>query len=349
MGNQSPCDIVVIGASAGGVETLLNLNKALPRDFPSTIFVVVHFPAFSMSVLPDILNRGGNLPAKHAEDGELFSPGQIYVAPPNSHLVFSDHTLILDRGPREHGFRPAIDTLFRSAAQEFGSQVIGVILSGTLGDGVAGLLAIKRAGGVAVVQDPQEALFAEMPNKAIENVDVDYILDLKNIAGRLVALTRKTPVLEKSDQMGENENKSAEFVKEDVEEFVRGPRSNHRTILTCPECGGVMWETHEGNLTLFRCHVGHAYSTESFLAEQTEALESALWAAIRALEERRALLARLAAFSEQRGNRLAAERFRKSSLDANERADIIRQIVQKNGDLELDNEVKQEGFSPKEG
>lgn len=348
MGNQSPLDVVVIGASAGGVETLLNLNKALPKNFPSTVFVVVHFPAFSMSVLPDILNRGGNLPAKHAEDGERFFPGKIYVAPPNSHLIINDHTLILDRGPREHGFRPAIDTLFRSAAQVFGPQVIGVILSGTLGDGVAGLLAIKRAGGVTIVQDPQEALFAEMPNKAIENVDVDFVLSLHNIATTLISLTKKTSVVEKTNQMGENENQSAEFVTKDVLDYIKSKQLNHRTILTCPECGGVMWETQEGNLTLFRCHVGHAYSTESFLTEQTDSLEKALWAAIRALEERKALLARLALFSEQRGNPLAAERFRKLSRDAIERADIIRQIVQKNGDIDLETGTKKDEVSLKE-
>lgn len=345
MGNQHPHDIIVIGASAGGVETLLNLNKALPWDFPASVFVVVHFPAFSMSVLPDILNRNGKLPAKHVEDGEGFTPGNIYIAPPNSHLVFNDRTLILDRGPREHGFRPAIDTLFRSAAQEFGPRVIGVILSGTLGDGVAGLQAIKQAGGITMVQDPQEALFAEMPTKAIENVEVDYILSLKQIAARLVSLSNITPDLDKSNQMGEDENQSADYVKMDVEDYVKGKRSNHRTILTCPECGGVMWETQEGNLTLFRCHVGHAYSTESFLSEQTDAMENVLWAAIRALEERRALLARLADFSEQRGNELAAERFKRLSQDANERADIIRQIVQKNGDIELKSKGKENDVS----
>jgi two-component system chemotaxis response regulator CheB len=185
--------IVVVGASAGGVEALIQLTKALPADFPAPIFVTIHIPPDSPSILPEILKRHGRLDARHAQDGMLYKAGTIYIAPPDHHmLIGSDRMVRLDRGPRENRHRPAIDPLFRSAAVAAGPAAIGAVLTGALDDGTAGLIAIKQCGGVAIVQDPADAAYRTMPQSAIENVDVDYVLPLRDIPGKLVDLVPPT-------------------------------------------------------------------------------------------------------------------------------------------------------------
>jgi two-component system chemotaxis response regulator CheB len=184
-------NIIAIGASAGGVETLTRLVKQLPPELPAAILVVLHFPSYGTSVLPKILDRCHTLPALHVHGGETIQHGRIYVAPPNHHLLLHHDQIRLSLGPRENGHRPAVDTMFRSAAHAHGRRVIGVILSGMLDDGSAGLAVIKAYGGIALVQDPQEALFDGMPRSAIENVDVDAVLKLSDLAARLVILSRK--------------------------------------------------------------------------------------------------------------------------------------------------------------
>lgn len=181
-------DTIVIGASAGGVEALKHLAGALPADLPAAIFIVVHFPPDSMSMLPAILNRYGPLPAYTAQNNEPIRPGRIYVAPPDYHLLVRDGVMQVYRGPRENHTRPAIDPLFRSAAQACGRRVVGVLLSGMLNDGTAGLIEIKRQGGLAIVQDPEDALFPDMPRSAVKNVAVDYVLPLARIATVLTGL-----------------------------------------------------------------------------------------------------------------------------------------------------------------
>ncbi len=173
MASNERHDIVVIGASAGGVEALIRLTSALPRDLPASLFVVLHTPARSKSMLPAILSRSGNLPAIHAEHGSAIEPGCIYVARPDHHLIIKPGFVSVTQGPRENRQRPAIDPLFRSAALAYGHRVVGVVLSGSLDDGTSGLVSIKARGGTAIVQDPADALFDSMPRSAIENVAVD--------------------------------------------------------------------------------------------------------------------------------------------------------------------------------
>ena len=184
-------DIIVVGASAGGVEALTSLVRDLPPDLPAAVFVVLHFPPHATSMLPAILNRAGTLPAHHAEDGEAIAHGHIYVAPPDRHLLVEQGVVRVVADPRENGHRPAIDPLFRSAARAHGRRVAGVVLSGTLDDGTAGLQAVKTGGGVAIAQDPTEALYPGMPLSAVENVAVDRVLPVAAIAAYLVQLARE--------------------------------------------------------------------------------------------------------------------------------------------------------------
>jgi two-component system, chemotaxis family, protein-glutamate methylesterase/glutaminase len=188
---ENGCDVVVVGASAGGVEALSALARALPADFGAPILVVLHVPAMGTSVLPAILSRAGLLPAAHARDGDTVDAGHIYVAPPDCHLLIQGRSLELTRGPRENGHRPAIDPLFRSAAASYDGRVAGVVLSGTLDDGAAGLFAIKQAGGTTLVQDPAEALYHAMPAAAIAYVQPDYVLPMAELADVLVRLTAR--------------------------------------------------------------------------------------------------------------------------------------------------------------
>jgi two-component system chemotaxis response regulator CheB len=184
----------VIGASAGGVEALTRLTKRLPADLPAPIFVVLHISPHTPSLLPEILGRAGKLPARHAQDGEEITPGTIYIAPPDHHLLLKAGRIVVARGPRVNNARPAVDPLFRSAARSYGPRVVGVVLSGGLDDGTLGLMDVKHAGGVTLVQDPAEAMFPSMPRSAIENVVVDRVLPVEDIAALLARLAR-TPVV----------------------------------------------------------------------------------------------------------------------------------------------------------
>ena len=184
--------IVVIGASAGGVETVSRLVHGLPGNFRGAIMIAMHFPWYGTSVLPRILERAGRLAAAHAENGEEILAGHIYVAPPDRHLIVMRRSVRLSRGPRENGNRPAIDAMFRSAALAHDSRVIGVVLTGNLDDGTAGLVAIKRRGGIVIVQKPQDALFSSMPQSAIDHVPhIDYVLPLSQIPERLTELASR--------------------------------------------------------------------------------------------------------------------------------------------------------------
>lgn len=320
-------DIVVVGASAGGVEALTRLVGALPHDFPASLFVVQHFPSSGISFLPDILSRKGPLPASHPENGGKVLPGRIYVAPPGRHMLLRDHAVFLAAGPRENGFRPAIDTLFRSAARTFGPRVIGVVLSGSLGDGSIGLQAVKAAGGIAVVQDPGEAVFADMPLNAIESLAVDHVLPVREIAALLIELAGQPLTVGGESPMPQDAQDEVRYVHEEIDRFEAGAGSAQATGLTCPECGGAIWELPGAGPLNYRCHVGHAFSGESLLAGQSEALETALWSAVRALEERASLLRRMALRFQQAGSRYSGDKFAEQSQEAEQNADVIRQLL----------------------
>jgi two-component system, chemotaxis family, protein-glutamate methylesterase/glutaminase len=321
-------NIIVIGASAGGVEAVTQLVRQLPADLSAALFVVLHFPAYSTSVLPSILQREGVLPVRHPQNQEPIQPGHIYVAPPDYHLLVRPDHIQLSRDPKENGHRPAIDPLFRSAAQAHGPHVVGVVLSGMLDDGTVGLSVIKSRGGVAIVQDPNEALFKAMPLSALENVTVDYTLTVSEIASRLQSLAHQ-PIEEVSTMADERKiEQDASIVAQDMAERERGEqRSGKPSPYTCPDCGGVMWELSSDNLLRYRCHTGHAYSIESLMAEQTDALESALWSAVRALEEKASLSRRLANNAHEQHRLLSEAQFLERAEEAHHHAELIREII----------------------
>ena len=325
-------DIIVIGASAGGVEALVKVVSSLPRALPASLFVVLHLPAESSSSLPTILSRTGHLPAVHPEDCSPIVPGTIYVALPDYHLVVERDMVRLTRGPRENRHRPAIDPLFRSAALAYGSRVIGVILTGALDDGTAGLLAIKRHGGITLVQDPHEALFTGMPRSALAHVQVDYVLPLVDIGQQLTQLAN-TSVAEKGVPPMQDDDMAKEVAIVENKSNPNTASSNERvgnpSAFSCPECGGVLWEVHDGELLRFRCRVGHAYSVDSVIAAQSEEAERALWIALKIIEEQAAMSRRLAGRARERGHDLLARDFEAKVHDAEQRAMALQQILWK--------------------
>jgi two-component system chemotaxis response regulator CheB len=302
---------VVVGASAGGVEALVRFVASLPPGFPAAVLVVLHVSATGTSVLASILARAGHLPVATAQDGEPLATGRLYVAPPDHHLLVADGGVQLTQTPRENGHRPAVDPTMRSAAGAAGGRTAGVILSGSRDDGTAGLLAIKRAGGVAVVQDPEEALYEGMPRNAIEHVDVDAVLRVDDIAAWL---------------QGAAFEARAEDHPPGEELLDRHPRGVG-TRFTCPGCGGVLFEHVEGTLVRFACSVGHVYSIEALAGGQGHELENALWAAVRALEDRAVLLGRLAERARGSRQHRSAETFAAEAVGVRERSQVIREAI----------------------
>lgn len=319
-------DLIVIGASAGGVEALSNLVRELPAELPAAILIVIHIPVHGKSVMPTILNRAGALLAVHPQDGQPIQPGQIYVAPTNHHLLVKHNTIHLTLGPKENGHRPAIDPLFRTAARYYGPRAVGVILSGLLDDGTAGLLAIKKQGGVALVQDPEEAFYDSMPRSAIANVAVDHVLTLSGIAARLVQLAQE-PVKPLPKPVPEFMEVEADMAELDIDALQRPERPGQPSGFACPDCGGALWDLKDSQGLRFRCRTGHAYSAESLLAQQENALEAALWSGLRALEEQADLADRMAQRSRRQRQTISAERFAAKAQEAKDNAALIRQLL----------------------
>lgn len=250
-------DIVVVGASAGGVEALIRLVERLVFGLPAAGFVVLHVPGDGTSVLPQILARSGSLPATQAIDGEPIVCGRIYVAPPDHPLLVHHKQVRVAHGPRENRHRPAVDPLFRTAARAYGERVIGVILWGSLDDGTAGLLAIKARGGITVVQEPADALFTGMPRSALDCVSVDHVLAAQEIGAVLATLTRRS-VTGKGTKMSGAMATEAARAELDPAPMQRAERPGVPSPFSCPECGGVLWELQEEALTRFQSRTGHA-------------------------------------------------------------------------------------------
>ena len=320
--------IIVIGASAGGVEALSRVVSSLPANLPAAVFVVLHISSTGPSMLPEILTRAGNLPAHQPADGEPIVPGRIYVPLPDHHLLINPGHVKISRGPRENNARPAVDPLFRAAARSYGPFVVGVILSGGLDDGTLGLMDVKAYGGVTIVQDPEEAMFPGMPTSAIENVQVDRVAKLDEIGPLLTRLSRETVPAEQGAAFMTRKNGKghdiAEIGTDDLKTHnMTGPPSR----FTCPECGGALWELQNSKLLRYRCHIGHGYTAETLMAAQSEKLEDALWGALRALEETAGMRRRMADRARRCGWEIMARRYDEQAEFSEIRAGVVRSVL----------------------
>ena len=314
-------DIIVIGASAGGLKALSAVLGPLPANLEAAIFVVQHLAADRKSYLPQLLGDVTDLPVTSPRDGEVFRRGHIYVAAPDHHLLLAAERVRAVRGPKENRFRPSVDTLFRSAARCYGPRVIGLVLTGYLDDGTVGLQTIKKRGGIAIVQDPLEAEYPSMPTTALRYLKVDHVVRTADAGSLLVRLVEEphadegdfptTTALEIESEIAEQNMNTKQFL-ESVE------RIGTRTPYTCPECNGSIWEIGENEPLKLRCHVGHSFTGESFSAEQNRNMETALWTAIRVMEEKITFSRKLAQRRERQQRHAAAEAYENEAtmLDA---------------------------------
>jgi len=318
-------DLVAIGTSAGGVEALVGLARSLPRDLSASVLVTIHLPSHSRSALDDVLNRAGQLKASFAAEGEAVKKGRIYIAPPGRHLLVQGERFALGSGPRENNTRPSIDPMLRSAALCCGSRTIGVILTGTLGDGASGLWAVKQAGGITVVQDPGEAQFSEMPRTALKRTDPDHIVKLPDLPKLLQSLVQQ-PAGEPTT-IPDRIKREVEIARRGRSSMEEMDRIGRRSVLTCPDCDGVMWEIDEGDLTRYRCHVGHTYTAELMSVALDENLRRALGSALRALEERRALARKLEQQAERSGQTHLGRSWAHRAAEFQRELNVIRDSV----------------------
>jgi two-component system chemotaxis response regulator CheB len=319
-------DLIVMGGSSGALEPLLSIVKALPRDLPAAVAVVVHHQENAPNLLVSLLESLRTLPVIEAKDGMAVELSRIYLPPPDRHLTVDGAVLRLSHGPRENYARPAVDPLFRSAARSHGGRVIGVLLSGMLDDGTAGLLAVKRRGGVAIVQEPGDSYYPDMPESALEYVDVDHVVPASRITELMVELAG-TPVPPAEARRVETAELAVhERPMEDLDMEV-SKTVTHPSVFSCPDCGGVLGQIEEGKLVRFRCHVGHAYGPAALARGIADNLEVALWTAVRALKERSELFERALARALDRGQGTSVQR-REEQLRFNERQiSALRELI----------------------
>jgi two-component system, chemotaxis family, protein-glutamate methylesterase/glutaminase len=317
--------VVVIGASAGGLPALSAIMGNLPPDLDAAVLIVMHVRASANGVLPQILGRTTGMPVAFARDRQRLQPGRAYVARPDFHLLVDGERLRVVHGPAENGFRPAIDPLFRSAARAHGSRVIGVVLSGALSDGAFGLSVIKQHGGVAIVQDPEDAVIDSMPRSALEAVPADHVLPAAQIAAAIEQLGQvdedgEGPMARSGDL--EPQLATGETLVAEMEERYGPP-----TPLTCPDCGGALWQANDSSVARYQCHVGHQYAENSLDVEQREAIDTALWTAVRVLEEHASLKMRMADRASRSGLVAVTEAFAVAAREAHRQAEQIRGVL----------------------
>jgi two-component system, chemotaxis family, protein-glutamate methylesterase/glutaminase len=326
-------DIVVIGASAGGIEALGKVLAGVKADFHGTICIVLHMQASSRSYLAEILQRACELPVEAATDGVRLERGHVYVARPDYHMVLEQDHIRLTRGPRENRHRPSVDALFRSAAYAYRSRVIGVVLSGALDDGCSGLWWVKRHGGTAMVQSPADALVSSMPENVLQHVAADHVVpaaEMGQLLTRLSAEAATDPPTEVG-KLIEVENE----ISLDGNAFELGILEHgDATPFTCPECHGILVKMRGEGVPRFRCHTGHAYSANTLLAEVTERVEHTLWDSIRSIEESAMLMRQMA---EGTRDPATAQRFRQKASETLERAGVLRKTALAHQTLSEDN------------
>jgi two-component system, chemotaxis family, protein-glutamate methylesterase/glutaminase len=320
--------IIVIGASAGGIEAIRQFLQLLPADLDASLFVVVHLSPQTPSYLARVLQRNSLIRVVCPGDGDVPEKSTVYVAPANRHLLLKPGVIRLGSGPRENRSRPSVDALFRTAAFAYQERVIGIIFSGALNDGTAGLMTIKSFGGVAIVQDPEEASFSGMPKSALEFVQVDYVLPIVGIAKKVIELT-KDHEKDQSDPGSEQHRKEAKNTQiyQTGNDGLRSGMDGEQVPLTCPECGGSLWQTETNRFKEFKCHVGHSFTAETLLQEQADAIDAQFWKNLRQLEENVWLRRKLADWARTDNRVPDAQNQEKLAHVAELQAESIRQAL----------------------
>lgn len=318
--------VIVVGASAGGLDALTALIGQLPIDFPVPILIVMHISADAVgNVLLDSINAHGKLKCLHAMDGVQAKPSHVYLAPSDHHLLIGkEGKLMVTKGARENRYRPGIDPLFRSAAVAYGNKAIGIVLTGYLDDGTAGLMAIKRCGGICIVQDPVDAEYPDMPKNAINQVKADYQLSVSQIGAILTKLLLDKPP--KAVKIPGDIKREAEIAENVLSDLPSVNALGNQVPFNCPGCGGVLWQISKGSFLRFRCHTGHSYTAKSLIAEQTKKIEETMWIALRMFEERRNLLTTFSKNQSGAAARFSIERAEESQVHI----DRIRKILKSN-------------------
>lgn len=306
-----PDKALVIGASTGGLEALRSIVGELPARTSAAVFIVLHVGSHK-SDLPRLLSHQSRLPAVHPCSGESVEAGKIYVAPPDHHMMVESGRIVLTRGPRENRARPAIDPLFRSVARAYGEAAIGVILTGALNDGTAGLFEIKARGGTTVVQDPGDALCADMPQSALTHVEIDHVAPASSLGGLIADLLTRQPVPSRPIPSPEEQEMTTEF------------KLDRPRAITCPDCGGALTQSQAGQLTRFTCHIGHAYTAEVMLAAQFVVMEQFIETALRALNER----AELCQFMAVKADGMQQSGWRAAHEQALSRTGVLKQLLE---------------------
>jgi len=299
----------------------------MPGDYVGSIFVVIHVSADAPGILAELLQPHSRLPVAQARDGERIVPGRVFVAAPDRHLVLEAGRVRSVYGPKENRHRPSIDVSMRSAAQEFGPRAVGVVLTGNLDDGSRGLDEIKRSAGTAIVQDPVDAAFPEMPRNALRGAAVDFVLPAGEIGEKLVELstTEAAAIAPPPDPARIAQIRAARFAPSAIGDAAFRP--GEPSPFSCPDCHGTLWESREGAFGHFRCRVGHAFSPESLAAAQTESVDHALWIALRALEEKAALSTKLAREAADRHLRSIEQIHRTKAGEVEKEAEVIREVL----------------------
>ncbi|MEG3164787.1 chemotaxis protein CheB [Sphingomonas sp. PB2P19] len=319
-------DIVVIGASAGGVEALQRLCAALPADFPASVFVVQHLSASARSMLPLLLSRAGAMPARAPDDGERIERGVIYVGAPDHHMLLRQGQILMRRGPNENRTRPAVNALFRSAALAYGGRVIGVVLTGMLDDGTEGLIAITAGGGMSVVQDPDDAQWPSMPRNALKRDHASHVVPLAGLAALLIRLVTEeaAPSMLLPDEYRVEDRMAAmEFSVMEPEIITPGDPSH----VACPDCGGVLNKIEAQDELRFRCQVGHAFTPLGLADAQSQELERAISVAARTHRDRIRLFEQMGDNAHARGLPHAESRWKAAAEESSHLMEILEKAM----------------------
>ena len=340
-------DLVVVGASAGGVEALKRLIRALPADLPATVCLTLHLAEGTPSLLPGILARAGSIRVLPATEGAPLEPGVVYVSQPNVHLAVLDDDVVLGPGAKENGYRPSVDVLLRSAAVARGRRVVGVVLTGMLDDGTAGLAAVARYGGVPLVQDPAEADFPSMPRNALDGTPTARSLPLDDLVHEVVRIVSGDMAVpgdqpEVSPAVRERDVADVRSALGENPALPSGGTIGRPSPYSCPDCGGVLNEVVDDAPVRFRCRVGHAYNAESLLRHQAHTFEDALWTALRAVEEREDVSQRLAGEAARTGREWSHAHYARRAADAHRSAQVLRDVLTQHREDGADDGVHEE-------